>query len=397
MSGLAREGDAIRFILDGADARYAGTLSGDGKVLDGEWHQLGQTAPLRFTRRDAAKPPVVRRPQTPIPPYPYREIEAEFDNPAAVGVRLAGTLTLPSGSGRFPAAVLISGSGGQDRDSTLFDHKPFLVLADYLTRRGIAVLRVDDRGVAKSSGSRETATSADYATDVAAAVTWLRTRGEIDPERIGLIGMSEGGLIAPMVAVADPRIAFSVLLAGPAGRGDALWLAQQRAIGLSTGTAAAELDRREPLMRRLLAAMRDAPDNASAQVQARAVFAAAPAGERPPPAAVEALVSRLSSDWMRFFLRYDSTAALAKLRSPVLALNGSKDVQVDAATNLAAIRRATSANPDVTVEEMPGLNHLFQTAPTGAVGEYRDIEETIAPAALERIAQWIAARVSNNP
>ncbi len=248
--------------------------------------------------------------------------------------------------------MLISGSGGQDRDSTLFGHKPFLVLADYLTRRGIAVLRVDDRGVAKSTGSRENATSADYATDVAAAVAWLRTRGEIDPRRIGLIGMSEGGLIAPMVAAADPSIALSVLLAGPVGSGDALLLAQQRSLGLSMGATVAELDRREPLMRRVLGAMRDAPDRASAQERAWAVFSAAPAGERLPPAAVEAFVTQLSSDWMRFFLRYDSTGAQARLRWPVLALNGSKDLQVDAATNLGALRRATASNPDVTAKEM---------------------------------------------
>lgn len=392
VSGLVRDGVAVRFVLDRANAHYAGNLSGDGTTMSGAWHQLGQISPLTFTRRGAATRPVARRPQTPVRPYPYREVEAQFVNPSAAGVRLAGTLTLPAGAGPFPAAVLISGSGGQDRDSTIFGHKPFLVLADYLTRRGIAVLRVDDRGVAASSGSRENATSADYATDVSAAIGWLRTNAQIDPARIGLIGMSEGGVIAPMVAAADRRIAFSVLLAGPAGPGDALWLAQQRSLGLTMGATETELDRREPLMRHLLAAIRGAPDRKSAQDRARAVLAEVPEAERLPAAAVDALVDQLSSDWMRFFLTYDSTSALAKLRSPLLALNGSKDVQVDAATNLAAIRAASKANPDVTAEEIPGLNHLFQTAPTGAIGEYADIEETFASAALERIGQWIAAR-----
>lgn len=393
VSDLARERDQVRFALAGAGATFAGKLSADAQALEGVWRQQDAAMPLRLERRDPASRAEPRRPQRPRPPYPYREVEAIFPNPAAADVRLAGTLTVPEGAGPFPAAVLVSGSGGQDRDSTLFGHKPFLVLADHLTRSGIAVLRVDDRGVGNSTGSREDATTADFATDVAAGVAWLRARPEIDPARVGLIGMSEGGVIAPMIAAADPKIAFSVLLAGPAGRGDALWLEQYRTLGMSMGSSPAEIDRHEPLMRRVVEAVRDAPDTETAKQRARRVLATASPAEALPASAAEPLLAKLTTPWMRFFLRYDTLATLRKVRSPILALNGSKDVQVDARRNLAAIREATARNPDVTVKEVPGVNHAFQTANTGAMGEYADIEETIAPGVLEQITSWVTRRM----
>lgn len=393
VSELARDREQVRFALASVGAAFAGKLSADAQVLEGVWSQQGAAMPVRLERQAPGSGAGPRRPQMPRLPYPYREIEAIFPNPSAAEVRLAGTLTVPEGAGPFPVAVLISGSGGQDRDSTVFGHKPFLVMADHLTRSGIAVLRVDDRGVGKSSGSREEATTADFATDVAAGVTWLRALPEIDPARIGLIGMSEGGVIAPMVAAADPKIAFSVLLAGPAGRGDALWLEQYRTLGMSMGATPDELDRHEPLMRRVVEAVRNAPDTEAAKQRARAVLATASPEEALPAHAAEPLLAQLTTPWMRFFLRYDALATLRKVRSPILALNGSKDVQVDAQRNLAAMREATAENPDVTVREVPGVNHLFQTAPTGAMGEYADIEETIAPAVLEQIMQWVTQRV----
>lgn len=393
VSELARERDGVRFALPSAGATFAGKLSSDAKVLDGLWSQGDAVLPLRLERRDSASRAELRRPQMPQLPYPYREVEAIFPNAVAPEVSLAGTLTVPEGAGPFPAVVLISGSGGQDRDSTLFGHKPFLVLADHLTRNGIAVLRVDDRGVGKSTGSREEATTADFATDVAAGVAWLRARPEIDSAGIGLIGMSEGGIIAPMVAAADPKIAFNVLLAAPAGRGDELWLEQYRTLGASMGSTSVELDRHEPLMRRVVEAVRDAPDAETAKQRARAVLATASAEEDLPAHARDSLLAQLTTPWMRFFLRCDTLAALREVRSPILALNGSNDVQVDARRNLVAIREAAAQNADITVKEVRGVNHLFQTAPTGAIGEYADIEETIAPVVLEQITSWLTQRM----
>lgn len=396
IDAVTRDGDTVSLEMPAFDASFAGMLTADGKRIEGRWIQGGSGLPITFERRDPATTrSAPERPQTPAKPYPYREVEAIYDNPAAAGVKLAGTLTVPSGAGPFPAAVLISGSGGQDRDGSLFGHKPFLVLADHLTRNGIAVLRFDDRGVGQSTGTREGATSADFATDVAAGLAWLRTRPEIDHARVGLIGASEGGIIAPMIAADDPHVAFVVLLAAPAGKGDLLWLSQQQSIARSMGADQADLDRQADVNRAVLAALRDAPDPATAKSRLRNVLAALPAGERPAPAAADELLKRMSDPWMLWFLNYDPAPALARVRVPILALNGSQDVQVDAKTNLAAIRSAAAGNPDVTAAELPGLNHLFQTAASGAVGEYADIEETFAPAALRLISEWIGALAAN--
>jgi hypothetical protein len=397
VDAVRRDGDAVSLEMTAFDASFAGNLSADGKRIEGRWIQSGSGAPITFERRDpAAARSAPKRPQTPAKPYPYREVEASYDNPAATGVKLAGTLTVPSGVGPFPAALLISGSGGQHRDGSLFGHKPFLVLADHLTRNGIAVLRSDDRGVGQSTGTREGATSADFATDVAAGLAWLRTRPEIDPARVGLIGASEGGIIAPMIAADDPGVAFVVLLAAPAGKGDLLWFSQQQSIARSMGANQTDLDKQENINRAVIAALRNAPDTATAKSRLRNVLAALPASERPAPAAADELLKRMSDPWMLWFLNYDSAPALARVRVPILALNGSKDMQVDAKANLAAIRSAAAGNLDFTAVELPGLNHLFQTASSGAVGEYADIEETFAPDALRLISEWIMALATNH-
>ncbi|MDR0787248.1 MAG: alpha/beta fold hydrolase [Gemmatimonadota bacterium] len=377
---VAREGSLVRIGITGI-AAFEGELSEDGLRLTGTFRQGLASLPLVLERGEEA---VLRRPQTPVPPFPYRVEEVEYDNPLAPGVHLAGTLTLPPATSRVPAVLLITGSGRQDRDETMFEHKPFLVLADALTRRGVAVLRVDDRGVGGSTGAGLTDASADFAGDVAAGVAWLRSRPEIDPDRIGLIGHSEGGLIAPMVAVADPRIAFLVLWAGPAVSGLETVVDQVRLLNLAAGAPPAIAEANAGLQRRVLEAVISGTDTEATRAAVNRVMAEAGA-----PPVNGAVFQQLTSAWYRAFLTVDPLVNLRQLHVPVLALFGSRDAQVGSELNAPIMREGLVANPGAVVEVLPGLNHLFQTAVTGSVDEYVQIEETIAPSALDRMVDWV--------
>lgn len=391
-SDLKRDGQAVTFSQKATGSTYAGTLSADGKSIEGAWTQRGLARPLTLV----LKPPTVaKRPQTPTKPYPYREIEAAI--PSAPGVVLAGTLTLPPGPGPFPAVAMITGSGAQDRDESLLGHKPFLVIADRLTRSGIAVLRYDDRGFAKSTGDFAKATVPDFAVDAEAAAAWLRKRPEIDPRRVGLIGHSEGGVVAPMVAAKDPKVAFIVMIAGPGAPLGEVMRAQRAALGPSMGQAPEATARQQAVVDKMLAAMRGAKDDAEAEARALAVLKADGAALNASPQQLAGIAKQFSSSWIRGLMDYDPRPTLAKVRVPILAVNGSKDMQVPAQQNLSAIRAATRGNKDVTAVELPGLNHLLQTAQTGAAGEYADIEETIAPIALETITNWVVAHTKTHP
>lgn len=386
ITSLTRDGDKVAFAYAQIHARFAGVLAPDGQSIAGDFTQ-GKSLPLILTRRSAV--PVARRPQVPVRPYPYREAEVVFGS--APGVRLAGTLTLPPGPGPFPAAVLITGSGAQDRDETILGHKPFLVLADDLTRRGIAVLRYDDRGFAKSTGDFAKATTEDFAVDAAAAAAFLRKRPEIDPARVGLIGHSEGGIVAPMVAAKEPKTAFVVLMAGVGAPADAAMAAQRAALSPYFGMSPERARQNERLAEHAVAATMGAKDSADAEARATVVLLreGGPLGIN--AANVQPLARRLSSDWTRRLMAYDPAPTLRAVKAPILAVNGTKDLQVIADLNLAAIKAATAANPDATVVALPGLNHMFQTAGTGAIGEYADIEETLAPVALKTIGEWVVA------
>jgi len=394
-------GDSLRFEMQRIRGAYAGRLEATGDSISGYWTQGGFTLPLHLARQ--AKPIELRRPQEPKKPYPYAEDTVRIENRAA-GVSLAGTLTKPSAGGPFPAVLLITGSGPEDRDETVFGHRPFLVLADHLTRQGIAVLRVDDRGVGGSSGSQRTATSEDFASDVLAGVAFLKARRDIDPKRIGLIGHSEGGLIAPMAAVRARDVAFIVLLAGPGLRGDSLLLLQNAALLRASGVGDEAIARQLTAMRRVLARVVEGADSAAvfraAREMVEAQLASVPAEQRRAFGSSDSLAIGATRQylfpWMRFFIGFDPRPTLERVKCPVLALNGAKDLQVTPAENLAAIEQALKRgrNPDFTVRELPGLNHLFQAAATGAVSEYAQIEETIAPAALEEMSAWILARTS---
>jgi hypothetical protein len=320
------------------------------------------------------------------------------------GVRLAGTLTKPRGRGPFPAVLLATGSGPQDRDEALLGHRPFLVLADRLTRAGLAVLRCDDRGVGGSTGSFAGATTLDFAADARAGLAYLRSRRDVDRTRIGLIGHSEGGIVAPLVA-ADGGVAFVVLLAAPGVPGDSLLALQGAAVLRAMGESDSVVAWNGRLQRRLFAVLK-APGESSGlrqrllEVIDRAVDEL-PADQRGVVnrSNMTAQAEMMSSPWFRWFVAYDPAPALARLACPVLALNGALDMQVPAKENLAAITRALAAagNRDARTLELPGLNHLLQTSPTGSPAEYGTIEETIAPAALDTIATWIEARVRGTP
>lgn len=385
---LTREGQKVRFTVNGS--RFEGTLSADGRTIDGTWEGPNYKGPLVFTPQ-AKQAAVPKRPQTPQPPFPYRTEEVTVES--APGVKLAGTLTLPAGKGPFPAVVLITGSGPQDRDETIFGHKPFAVIADRLTRDGIAVLRMDDRGVAKSTGDFAAAIDDDFAVDTAADVAFLRTRADIDPARIGLIGHSEGGIVAPKVAAKDPRIAFIVLMAGPGVPLSQVLAAQRAKLAPAMGQTPKQVRQTQALTDRMVLAMRGSKDEAEAHARAMKVITGEGADLIRSNEQAEAMATTLSSKWMRDLFDYDPGPTLAKVTCPILALNGSKDGQVLPEQNLPPIRTATKGNPDVTLVELPGLNHLFQTAKTGALGEYADIEETVAPVALDTMADWIRKRV----
>jgi pimeloyl-ACP methyl ester carboxylesterase len=338
-------------------------------------------AALAANAAQAANP----RPQTPLRPFPYREIDVGYDNPKAPGVYLAGALTLPQAKGPYPAVILITGSGAQDRDESMGGHKPFLILADALTRRGVAVLRVDDRGVGGSLGARPNDTTADFATDVEAGVAFLRTRPDIDARRIGLIGHSEGGEIAPMVAARDPSIAFIVMMAGPAIPGDQIIAAQTRDIALASGAAPAAAESSFQLEKRVLDAVKAAPDDAAMAIQVNAVMRAAGQPDLQ-PAALQAFRTK----WYRDCLVYDPAPALRALKIPVLALIGDKDTQVPAKENIPVLQASLADDPKAEVRVVPGVNHLFQPARTGAPAEYAATAQTIAPEALEMIVGWVA-------
>jgi len=369
----------------------------DGKVT-GTFQQGGQSFPFHLAR-DPEPIPGPRRPQTPTPPFPYRVEDVTYQNG---DVTLAATLTLPRGEGPFPAVVLITGSGPQDRDETIFEHRPFAVLADHLTRGGIAVLRSDDRGVGGSTGSTATATYRDFADDALAGLRWLQARPEIARDRIGLLGHSEGGKVAAMAAAESSQVAFVVMLAGPGVPLGEVMVAQARLLSLAGGADAVQVDRQEEAQRelfRLVAA--DAGIQAIREQLQRLIevqIQMAEPGRRLDDQTMGQLVNQhlqgTLSPWFRFALTFDPREALRQVRVPVLALNGSLDLQVPHDQNLPEIERALrdAANSDSTIRMLPGLNHLFQRAETGTVEEYAQIEETMAPEVLELIREWIAAR-----
>ena len=375
---------------------FEGTLNAGGNEIDGRLKQGNAAVPIVFRKVDKIE--VLNRPQTPRKPYAYNEQDVEFDNEVAK-VRLAGTFTWPKNyAAPVPAAVLINGSGPQDRDYTVFGHKPFLVLADDLTRRGFAVLRLDDRGAGKSSGQPGAATLEQLAQDIALAVEYLRTRKEVDSKAIGLIGHSEGGYIAPMAAVMNDA-AFVILLAAPAVPGDELLYAQGQAVLNSINAAPNVRQRQSQLQKALFNAVLNEDEAAKLDARLRTAVAKFKATLTPEELAatpgfdqqMEMEIRRMLVPELQSLIRHDPAPVLKALNCPVLAIGGTLDTQVPAKQNLPAIAAALTT-ADYTIVNLPQLNHMLQTARTGSPNEFATIEETVSPLVLDTIGDWLVKR-----
>lgn len=374
--------------------RYTGKFLSDTTV-SGIWTQSGQSFQVNLRKLSARF--LLTRPQEPRQPFPYRSEEVTIPN-NKFNIYLSGTLTLPAGDGPFPAVVLITGSGAQDRDETIMGHKPFLVIADYLTRYGIAVLRYDDRGVGKSQGNYAEATTADLATDAEAALLLLKTRKEINPSATGLLGHSEGGLIACITGASSPGVAFIVSLAGPGVKGEEILFRQQADIARLSGVKEATLKQSADINRKLYSIVKKEKDDNTAEKKVIAAYQKMLRKQKKSLREIEDATARLSNSfgaqvypWFRYFLETDPADFWKKVKCPVLALNGEKDTQIAADVNLPAIENAlqSGGNRNVKTVKFPGLNHLFQPCKTGLPAEYGQIEETISPEVLETIASWI--------
>ena len=359
--------------------KFTGVLKNE--EIKGTFQQGGLQLPLRLTRKETK----LNRPQTPKKPYPYMEEEVTFENTNDT-VTLAGTFTKPKSLKNFPTVILISGSGPQNRNEELMGHQPFLVLADYLTRNGIAVLRYDDRGVGASTGRFDTSTIYDFAEDTKAAVSYLKSRKDIDKNKIILLGHSEGGMVAPLVASKDKTIAAIITLAGPGERLDKVLLQQQKDIYSRSGMPKATVDSIISLNKGFYDIV-----NTVDKSQINKEFLKYGQSKSMSNIEITQQIESVSDRWFYSFITYDPKEILQQVSCPVLAINGSKDMQVNASQNLTAIKDnlAQGGNKNVTIKEMEGLNHLFQKANTGMPNEYAQIEETMSPEVLEIIKNWI--------
>ena len=377
--------------------KYTGKPNADISEIDGNFAQNGANFPLNLGRKPIEKQELVR-PQTPKSPFNYNVDDVTFNN-TTDNILLAGTLTYPKTGGKFPVVILITGSGPQDRNEEIFGHKSFAVIADDLTRKGIAVLRYDDRGVGKSTGNFQNSSTEDFANDVRSAIEFLKTRPEIDQTKLGLIGHSEGGMIAPMVAVNNNQVKFIVLMAGAGTPIDELLVEQSTRYselqGADSKTIATNTilqkstyafiknykgsDFEKDLTTFLKSEMSKLPENVKPQT------------EEELNESVKTQVDAVNNKWFLYFIKYNPAINLSKLKCGVLAINGSLDFQVPAKTNLKAIETAlkSAKNKNYKIVELQGLNHLFQEATTGSLEEYSAIEQTISPKALSTMSDWI--------
>jgi len=395
---------ALRFKIDRIGGTFEGTMNDDGSAVEGTWSQGGRSFPLTFYR--TAEPFALARPQTPEPPFPYQSRDITFPNETE-GITLAGTLLTPDGDGPFPAVVFVSGSGAQDRDEALMGHRPFLVIADALARRGIASLRYDDRGFGESGGDHLGSTVDDFATDAEAALETLAAQPKIDPKAVGILGHSEGGLIGPKVAAHDEAVDFLVLLAPPGEPLPALLQRQARALMKLQGVDQALIDDAMVAQKKSLALIADPSiptDELRERLETSAEARRAEYSEEQQAAlnlddgSIRQELQVGTSPWFRSLMREDPAVALHKVKVPVLALFGGKDFQVDPQVNSQALRTALeqAGDDDVTIRILPGLNHLFQHAESGSISEYGTIEETISPEVLQLVGDWIEARFGHS-
>ena len=394
------ENGILKISAEKLKMNFEGNLEND-TIVKGSFIQNGFTFPLNLTRGLVEKQ-VLKRPQEPQKPYPYYSEEVRIEN-TKDSVVLYGTLTMPAKDGLYPAVVLISGSGPQNRDEELMGHKPFLVLSDYLTKNGIAVLRYDDRGTAKSKGIFSKATSFDFSNDAEAAFNYLLTRKEIIPNKIGLVGHSEGGLIAPMIAARNNNIGFVVMLAGTGLSGDQIMLLQQELIARADGSSEADIQKTKKVNKAVFDIVRknEIANNLNSElsnylkIELEKDTALTKSLGMSIDDYIKSTLNQITSPWFQYFLKYDPQTALTQVKCPVLAINGEKDLQVPPKENLEAIKKALKkgGNKNFVTKELPGLNHLFQECKSGSPLEYNDIEQTLSPLALEEVLQWIKMQI----
>jgi alpha/beta superfamily hydrolase len=398
---IMQEREVIRVEMHALNAIFSGRLM-DDSTINGQFTQ-NATYPLILKKGNFQAPAPPKRPQTPKPPFSYKSEDIEYDNTDHT-LHYGATITIPNGKGPFPAALLVTGSGPQNRDEELADHKVFAVLADALTKNGMVVLRVDDRGVGKSTGIFAEATSEDFAKDVTTSLDYLLSRAEVDKKKTGLIGHSEGGMIVPMVASKRKDIDFAVLLAAPGVKIDSLMAEQNAAILHSVGISQSAINAYIPIYKKLMKEIINARDTSEAYRNTAALFSQwIPTidsntrkelgfdSETSIHNVTAVLVEGFSGKWFKYFLSFDPEPYLRQLNCKVLALNGEKDIQVIANSNLTAIESALkkSSSKKYTIQKMPGLNHLFQTCKSCTLQEYGELEETFSPAALQIINDWL--------
>lgn len=379
LSAVTLQEKAVSFEIPAIRGGYKGTLNASGDAINGTWTQGANSLPLAFKRTNGVVD--ISKSQDPKKPYPYEEVEVTFDG--AAGNKLAGTLTVPKDRKGVPAVLLLNGSGPQNRDSAIFGHKPFLVIADHLTRKGIAVLRLDDRGVGGSSAVAGSTTH-DFAKDALAAVAFLQKVPAVNAAQIGLIGHSEGGLIAPIAASQSKDIAFVVLLAAPGVPGEEVMYEQAAAIMRASGSDDAKIAANRELQSKIFALVKSDLDDGAVREKVRDIAGANQA-------------AMAGNPWFRTFVTLDPRLYLKKITCPVLALNGELDLQVLPKQNLPEIEKALKegGNKDFKTATLPKLNHLMQTATSGSVAEYAKSEETFAPLALHTISDWILEKTSS--
>jgi alpha/beta superfamily hydrolase len=405
-SSVIIKGDSVLAEVAVIKGNYSGLLISDS-IITGSWRQ-GQGA-FALTMKKVNELPALNRPQTPKPPFNYNAEEVGYDN-ADKTVHLAGTFTYPKQGGPFPTAILLTGSGQQDRDETLFEHKPFAVIANALTKQGFAILRVDDRGTGKSTGDLLNATSADFAKDVEAGLTYLRTRAEADKNKMGLIGHSEGGLIAALVGAKNTTLNFIVMLAGPGTKGSLLLGDQAEGILKSQGISAMAAQAYRSFYLQIINAAANAKDTVAAynmawknyqgwkksssqNIRAQIGYTDDEVSSK----IIRGLIAQLSVPWIKYFIKSDPVNLIQQMQAKVLALNGEKDLQVPAKQNLAGIKAALQKSKSKTyvTKELAGLNHLFQTCKACTIAEYSQLEETFSPMALNEISSWLKANVQD--
>jgi hypothetical protein len=382
LTAVTNQDNGLQFLFDAAGITFTGKWN-EKQEIEGTFMQNGQNFQLVLSRENTAavKP---NRPQEPKAPFPYGIEEVTFEN-TEDKIKLAGTFTYPQTKKPYPVVILISGSGPQNRNSEILEHQSFWVIADYLTRNGIGVLRFDERGIGKSEGDFANATSFDFATDVEAAVAYLKNKSGVDIRKIGLIGHSEGGMIAPIVASRDKSISFIVLLAAPGIPCSELLIEQNYLVGKTQGMSEEQLQEAQKVNQSLYTILKSKESNEAIKPKLKAIL------EQSRLTDSDAQLHQMLSPWFRTFIQYEPAVYLEQLKCPILVLNGEKDIQVAAHSNTNGIKIATNKgkNKKVELKIYPQLNHLFQTCTTCSVDEYGSLEETFSPLVLNDIKNWI--------